>query len=159
MGVVLLTQVHICDYGLFLLMFIGGHMYLQEHTFILQPVKVQSISDIEQGDHIIHCVTQEPYRHVFQSELVIELTSEEIITISNTINGVQQITKAFSSFKFMHKIEYSGSDSFDKNEAIRRANHRKGECHHDPLINNSHHFVTWSKCGIECSLSDVIQSK
>ena len=134
-------------------------MYLQERSVRAQCVDVHSISDIEQGDHIIHCVTKEPCRPAFQSALVIELTGREVITISNTIDGVRQITKPFSSFKFMHKIVYSESDSFDRNEAIRRANCRKNEQHHHCLNNNSHHFVSWSKCGIESSLSDIIQGK
>jgi hypothetical protein len=40
--------------------------------------------------------------------------------------------------------------------AVEKATRRIGECYYHGLFNNSHHFVSWTKTGLEYSLADLV---
>ena len=138
-------------------------MYVQEPYPIIDHEPVTSSSVIRSGDHIIYCVTEPPYRPAFQSAVVVDYDIEANVVkiLCNTAEGIKENTQPLSTLNLLHRMIYSESYAFDADKAIKRAwsRHRQNECHYDPLTNSSHHFVSWCKCGIECSLSDVIQRK
>ena len=93
--------------------------------------------------------------------MVVDVTERNITVIQNSLQGVKEITLQMSSLKFLHRFLYSDSGVYDVEEAVERARCRirHNERHYDPLMNNSHHFVSWCRCGSECLLSDFIQGK
>lgn len=141
--------------------------YIEEYTVIKCAEEVKNISTIKKGDHLIHCVTKNPYRPMFQSALVIDSSEDRnsVSVIRNCMNGIEEKTFAFSSIRFPYKVIYDSQafPLFNSDDAIQRAKNRQRmretKDHYCPLFNSSHHFVTWAKTGDEYSLRDIVQSE
>ena len=129
--------------------------------------RLNDISEVNKGDHIIHCVTKSPYRPMFQSSLVTDSSSDRntLSIIRNYMNGIEEKEFDFDFLQFPYKVIYdcTAAQLFNSDTAIQRARGRLqlGETrdHYCPLFNNSHHFVMWSKTGNEYPLDDIIQSE
>ena len=120
----------------------------------LYTVPVVAPSDVSHGDHIVYLVSSDEYRPMYQSALVERLSDAgNVDIIVYTPGGVVRQTQPFSSFKSLHRVDYSGGSG---DEAIERAKERLGECHYHGLFNNGHHFASWSKTGNEYPLTDFI---
>lgn len=119
------------------------------------PVAVPSV--ISKGDHVLFLINSDDvYRPVYRSALVESVSSYgEVEMISYTPQGVQRQTQKFHTFKSLHKVDYT-TDAYDGVIAVKKARQRLGECHYHGLFNNSHHFVSWAKTGLEYSLADLV---
>lgn len=121
----------------------------------LFAVPVSRPSDISKGDHILYLISSDDYRPMYRSALVEGISNGTVDTIIllYTPQGVQCQVQQFKSFKSLHRVDYTADSS---EEAIERAKERLGECYYHGLFNNSHHFVSWAKTGLEYSLADLV---
>jgi hypothetical protein len=68
--------------------------------------------------------------------------------------GVEYQVYKFQEFNSLHKVKYLGG--YSSEEAIERAKRRLSEKYYHGLFNNSHHFVTFAKTGLEYSLAELV---
>lgn len=142
-----------------------GDEYFDVYTDTLKPgrplrtVPVDCPSAISEGDHVLFLInSDDTYRPVYRSALVENVSSYgEVDMIAYTPHGVQRQTQKFHCFKSLHKVDYT-TDAYDGEIAVKKAQQRLGECHYHGLFNNSHHFVSWAKTGLEYSLADLVHS-
>ena len=120
----------------------------------LRTVPVLVPSAIIDGDHILFLINDsDQYRPVYRSALVESVANGNVVFIAYTPNGVHRWEQPFSSFKSLHKVDYTDES---RETAVEKARRRLGECHYHGLFNNSHHFVSWTKTGLEYSLADLV---
>lgn len=123
----------------------------------LCAVPVNQPSDISEGDHILYRVNSEEYRPTYQSALIVSTLSEvnfRLIVYAPPPNGVQYRVQKFHEFSSLHKVKYVGG--YSNEEVIDRVKKRLSENHYHGLFNNSHHFVTFAKTGLEYSLTELV---
>jgi hypothetical protein len=124
----------------------------------LCTVPVNRPSDISEGDHILYRVNGvcEEYRPTYQSALIEKKLSGEgsFRLIVYAPKGVKYRVCKFQVFNSLHKVKYVGG--YSSEEAIERAKRRLNEKHYHGLFNNSHHFVTFAKTGLEYSLAELV---
>ena len=124
----------------------------------LRTVPVVGLSEISVGDHIVYLINSElnNYRSAYRSALVESTSSSgNIDTIAYTPQGIQRHSQPFRSFKSLHRVDYT-SGACTGRTAVEKAKQRIGECYYHGLFNNSHHFVSWTKTGLEYSLADLV---
>ena len=123
----------------------------------LRAVPVACPSAISKGDHVLFLINSDDvYRSVYRSALVESISSYgEVEMIVYTPQGVQRQAQKFHLFKSLHMVDYT-TDAYDGITAVKKAQQRLGECHYHGLFNNSHHFVSWAKTGLEYSLADLV---
>ena len=123
------------------------------------PLPITDITSISAGDHVLYQVWGEKYRKGLRSCPVSDVQPEQrrVKIITFTKRGVNEKWIDLSSLICPHRVEYS-TCRFSAEEAIARARRRRdmNEMLHNPLNNNSHHFVTNAKTGREYPLSDMI---
>ena len=119
----------------------------------LFTVPVHRPSDLSEADHILYLISDDKYRPMYRSALVESISDGNLSIILYTPQGIQCQVQQFQSFKSLHRVDYTAGSS---TEAIKRAKDRLGECHYHGLFNNSHHFVSWAKTGLEYSLADLV---
>ena len=122
----------------------------------LRTVPVTRPASIATGDHIIFQInSSNKYRPMYRSALVESTSDGNVRFIAYTSDGLQRQVQPFTSFKSLHKVDYTfGAMSGDV--AVNKAKERLGECYYHGLFNNSHHFVSWAKTGLEYSLTDLV---
>ncbi|KAL5473391.1 hypothetical protein EMCRGX_G027869 [Ephydatia muelleri] len=116
-----------------------------------------TFDDLSIGDHVL-CVAQDaPYRRMYQSAVVVEKTAESVEIIQNAENGIVK-SNLMSSQLELYRVQYSPG-KYSPEDIVQRAAQRlmMGEKRYHALLNNSHHFATWSVSGRENSLGSVIQ--
>ena len=124
----------------------------------LRTVPVDCSWGISRGDHILYLINDnEEYRPMYRSALVDSVSEKSISVIVYTPQGVQQLTQEFLLFKSLQKVDYT-SNALPRESAVRNARQRLDENHYHALYNNSHHFVTKAKTGLEYSLADLIHA-
>ena len=122
----------------------------------LRTIPVDRPSSISEGDHILYRInSSDEYRPMYRSALVENMSDGNITTIVNTPCGVQRQTQQFTGFKSLHKVDYT-SESYFGETAVENAKERLGECHYHGLFNNSHHFASKAKTGLEYSLAELV---
>jgi hypothetical protein len=122
----------------------------------LRTVPVDGISKVSEGDHILYLINSKPTcRSVYQSALVESISDENISIIVYTPQGIKRHSQQFPSFKSLHRVDYTVGACSGR-AAVEKATRRVGECHYHGLFNNSHHFVSWTKTGLEYSLADLV---
>ena len=132
---------------------------------VINAEKVNESCDVVKGDHIIYCITNEAYRPMFRSVLAIDSPDDNGVlkAITYQKDGIQEISLSLEQYSnFPYKVKYSDMTiHFDGDEAVERAMNRLqiGENHYHALFNNSHHFVTFAKTGVEESLFDIVRSE
>ena len=122
----------------------------------LCTVPVNRPSDISEGDHILYRVSDDNYRPTYQSALIERKLSSEgsFRLIVYAPEGVDYRVQTFQEFNSLHKVKYVGG--YSSEEAIERARKRLRETHYHGLFNNSHHFITFAKTGLEYSLTELV---
>ena len=122
----------------------------------LCTVPVNRPSDISEGDHILYRVNDENYRPTYQSALIEKKLSGKgsFGLIVYAPEGVSYREQKFQEFNSLHKVNYVGG--YSSEEAIERASKRLRETYYHGLFNNSHHFVTFAKTGLEYSLTELV---
>ena len=137
--------------------------YSQRVPSLGRPLRTAPLvvpSSISAGDHILYRInTNDDYRPIYRSALVESVTNTgNVDYIEYTQRGVQRKTQSFRLFESLHKVDYAyaADDAMNKDAAITKARERLGECHYHGLFNNSHHFVSWAKTGVEYSLTDLV---
>ena len=121
----------------------------------LCTVPVNRPSDISEGDHILYRINGDEYRPMYQSALIENKLDEgNFRFIVYTPTGVECRAQKFQHIKSLHKVKYVGG--YLNKEAIKRAKKRVGEKYYHGLYNNSHHFVTFAKTGLEYSLTELV---
>ena len=116
-----------------------------------------TFDDLSIGDHVL-CVAQDaPYRRMYQSAVVVEKTAESVEIIQNVEKGIVK-SNLMSSQLELYRVHYS-LGKYSPEDIVQRATQRlmMGEKRYHALLNNSHHFATWSISGRENSLDSVIQ--
>ena len=68
--------------------------------------------------------------------------------------GVDYQVQKFQEFNSLHKVKYVGG--YSSKEAIERAKKRLRETYYHGLFNNSHHFISFAKTGLEYSLTELV---
>ena len=127
-----------------------------------RPLRARPItrpSDITTGDHILYQInTSNEYRPVYRSALVEEVSRGNVSFIEyNTSQGLQRNNKRqFTSILSLHKVDYTAAGTNHGEAVIQKARKRLDECHYHALFNNSHHFASWAKTGLEYSLADLV---
>ena len=124
----------------------------------LRTVPVDGLSEVSEGDHVVYLINSESnnYRSVYHSALVESTSSSgNIGTIAYTPQGIQRHHQPFHSFKSLHRVDYTAGACLGR-AAVEKAWQRIGECYYHCLFNNSHHFVSWTKTGLEYSLADLV---
>ena len=123
----------------------------------LRTVPVICPSSISEGEHILYLINSSAdYRPVYRSALIESVSQDGNITmIVYTPQGVQRNVQQFHSFKSLHRVDYTISACTGR-AAVEKAGQRVGECYYHGLFNNSHHFVSWTKTGLEYSLADLV---
>lgn len=126
----------------------------------LRTVPVICPSSISEGEHILYLINSSAdYRPVYRSALIESVSQDagygNITIIVYTPQGVQRNVQQFHSFKSLHRVDYTISACTGK-AAVEKAGQRVGECYYHGLFNNSHHFVSWTKTGLEYSLADLV---
>lgn len=121
----------------------------------LHAVPVICPSGISEGDHILYLINNNDiYRPTYRSALVESVSEGNVSIIVYTPQGVQRHVQQFYLFRSLHRVDYTAGTLSEM--AIKRAMQRLGECHYHGLFNNSHHFVSWTKTGLEYSLADLV---
>ena len=120
----------------------------------LFTVPVNRPSDLSHGDHILYLMSNDKYRPMYRSALVESLTDGDVSIITYTPEAVQHLVRPFHSFQSLHRVDYT--EGCGDEVVVKRAKERLGECHYHGLFNNSHHFVSWAKTGVEYSLTDLV---
>ena len=118
---------------------------------------IESISQLEPGDHIVYQSSKPPFRIMYRSALVVRCTTDKVIFITNIEIGVTKKRIYFDELKNVHKIEYDECH-YSVEKSLERAKRRlklNEECYH-ALFNNSHFFVTLCKTGREYPLTDIL---
>ena len=119
------------------------------------PVTVDRVC---KGDQILCLINDnEEYRPMYRSALVEKTSNENISIIVYTPDGVERCDLELNLLKPLLKVVYT-DDAFAEDVAIRNARQRLVENHYHALNNNSHHFVTNAKTGLEYSLADLIHA-
>jgi hypothetical protein len=122
----------------------------------LRTVPVDGISKVSEGDHIVYLINSAAtYRSVYRSALVESTSGENISIIVYTPQGIKRRSQKFRSFKSLHRVDYTDGACTGR-AAVEKARRRIGECYYHGLFNNSHHFVSWTKTGLEYSLADLV---
>ena len=122
----------------------------------LRTAPVLAPSAITTGEHILFLInTGEQYRPVYRSALVESVSEGNVVYITYTPGGVRRSEQPFRDFKSLHRVDYTDDESL-REMAVEKAKERLGECHYHGLFNNSHHFVSWTKTGLEYSLADLV---
>ena len=122
----------------------------------VHTVPVETISKLSEGEHIIYLInSKSDCRPVYRSALVERVSYGNVSIISYTPKGVQRSTQQFHSFQSLHRVDYTTSACTGR-AAVEKARQRLGESHYHGLFNNSHHFVSRAKTGLEYSLADLI---
>lgn len=123
----------------------------------LCTVPVDRPSDIFEGDHIIYRTNGDDYRPTYQSALIEKKLSEgKFGFIVYAPKGIERRVQTFQQLNSnsLHKVKYVGG--YSNEEAIEGAKKRIGEEYYHGLFNNSHHFVTFAKTGLEYSLTELV---
>lgn len=123
----------------------------------LRTVPVVCPSSISEGEHILYQINSSAdYRPVYRSALVESVSDQgDIGIIVCTPRGVQHHVHQFYSYRSLHRVDYTVSACTGK-AAVENSKRRLGECYYHGLFNNSHHFVSWVKTGLEFSLADLV---
>ena len=123
----------------------------------LRTVPVICPSTVSNGEHILYLINDNAdYRPVYRSALVESVSDGGSVgIIVYTPQGVQRHVQQFLSFKSLHRVDYT-VDACTGRGAVENARRRVGECYYHGLFNNSHHFVSWTKTGLEYSLADLV---
>lgn len=122
----------------------------------LRTVPVICPSNISEGEHILYLINNSAdYRPVYRSALVESISDGNVSIIVYTPQGVQRHIQQFHSFKSLHRVDYTVNACTGR-AAVENARQRVGECYYHGLFNNSHHFVSWTKTGLEYSLADLV---
>ncbi len=123
-------------------------------------VPVVSVQGLATGDHVILETSEQPYRSCYQSGLVVEIDVQggRVLLIRNKKEGVGKEWVLFQSFHKVYIVQYTLC-RYSEGEAIGRAVQRVAwqDSLYHPLLNNSHHLVTWAKTGRENPLSNVLK--
>ena len=138
------------------------HSLQQGRPLRTRPVTIPH--DITTGDHILYQInTSNEYRPVYRSALVeeVDLSSGNVsfIEYTDTCHGlsIQRSNKRqFTSILSLHKVDYTAAGTNHGKDVIQKATKRLDECHYHALFNNSHHFASWAKTGLEYSLTDLV---
>ena len=122
----------------------------------LRTVPVVCPSSISEGEHILYLINNNAdYRPVYRSALVESVSDGNVSVIVYTPQGVQRYVQQFYLFRSLHRVDYTIS-AFTGKVAVENGRKRLGECYYQGLFNNSHHFVSWAKTGLEYSLADLV---
>ena len=122
----------------------------------LRTVLVVCPSSISEGEHILFLINDSAdYRPVYRSALVESISDGNISIIVYTPQGVQRHIQQFHWYRSLHRVDYTIGACTGR-VAVEAARQRLGECYYNGLFNNSHHFVSWTKTGLEYSLADLV---
>ena len=123
----------------------------------LRTIPVICPLSISEGEHILYLINNSAdYQPVYRSALIESVTDGNIGVIVYTPRGVQRHVQQFYSFKSLHRVDYTVTACTGR-AAVENARRRVGECYYHGLFNNSHHFVSWAKTGLEYSMADLVQ--
>ena len=122
----------------------------------LCTVPVVCPSSISEGEHILYLINTTTHcRPVYRSALVESASNKYIGIIMYTPQGIQRQVQQFHSYRSLHRVDYTIGACTGRT-AVENARQRLGECYYHGLFNNSHHFVSWVKTGLEYSLADLV---
>ena len=119
-------------------------------------VPIETSSKLSEGEHIIYLINDKSdCRPVYRSAIIESIFYGNVSIISYTPKGVQRSAQQFHSFQSLHRVDYTTSACTGR-AAVENARRRLEESHYHGLFNNSHHFVSWAKTGLEYSLADLL---
>lgn len=129
---------------------------LRPHPYTVEAIT--SIQEVKRGDHILHQVTQTPYRPMYYSALVKSTNDAKgtVKVVTNCMDGVVEKEFMFDQLQNLYRVEYCSQ--CDVEETFERANKRLDENYYHSLHNNSHQMVTFCKTGQEHSLTDILKN-
>ncbi|XP_078346632.1 uncharacterized protein LOC144631932 [Oculina patagonica] len=133
--------------------------------YAVRRERVNSISDLERGDHIVfHRKAGLYWHHAIVEYINVDYNEIDVIHYSNTAKGF--IEDNFSSpkrpgiarvvrdrYKFNEEVVYLMKHELflDRDTVVRNARSMLGEGGYNPFTNNCEHFAMWCKTGISSS--------
>jgi hypothetical protein len=123
---------------------------------------VATISELKCGDHIVYNATRPPIMPIYYSSLILEVHTNgsgdmDVVTLEKS--GLVENKLNFDFLENLGKVVYQGCPFTGIHAVVRgkKTLQFKENEHYNEQYNNSHHFVTRIKTGIETELSELLR--